>query len=135
MHKDETSGTWHIEGPLQWESKYYQFEVTAYHYATKKIEIMRSPDPYSRAASANGIRSLIGNVCFNTLVYTNDSCSSAHFLNQLLTIVDLTSTETQPSSWLEDKSPTPPPLGGATIYELHVRDFSSRDNQVPPQLR
>ncbi|GAB2916348.1 alpha-1,6-glucosidase domain-containing protein [Rheinheimera gaetbuli] len=47
-------GIWHYAAPLSADRKYYQFDVTAYHPLTKRVEVMTATDPYSVNTSANG---------------------------------------------------------------------------------
>jgi hypothetical protein len=63
-------GVWRASGPLAWVGRYYVYEVRAYHYMTRRLETMVTPDPYSRASCADGQRTLIG-----TCLYHNISLS------------------------------------------------------------
>lgn len=53
-------GVWRCSGPREWEGQYYLYEVRAYHPATRMVETMYTPDPYSRACAADAGRALIG---------------------------------------------------------------------------
>jgi len=103
-------GVWRASGPPSWAGLYYQYRLRNYSPATGRVETVTTPDPYSRAVSANGQRSQI---------------------------VDINAAEFVPPGW-EQLSAEKPPLehhADAAIYELHIRDFSALDKTVPPDLR
>jgi len=107
-------GAWHARGPAEgrgsWDRAYYQFEVRAYHPATGAVEDMVTTDPYARACSADGERSLV--------------------VHQDMRDPDLT-----PQGWGESEPRAVDRPTDAVIYELHVRDFSATDPTVPEDAR
>ncbi|KAK4492975.1 hypothetical protein RD792_000302, partial [Penstemon davidsonii] len=105
----ESSGVWNAEGPLTWEGCYYVYEVSVYHPSTLQVETCIANDPYARGLSADGRRTLLVNLDSETL---------------------------KPEAWdnLVDEKPKLL-FSDISIYELHVRDFSARDNTVHPDFR
>lgn len=49
--------------------------------------------------------------------------------------VDLCQPETCPEGWWGMPRPVAPLSGGTAVYELHMRDFSVKDQSVPKELR
>ncbi|KAG2494697.1 hypothetical protein HYH03_007213 [Edaphochlamys debaryana] len=101
-------GSWSHPRPASWLWSYYTYRVTTYCPWTVRFETLEVADPYSRGLAADGARSQI---------------------------VDLTHPDTMPDGWREH---VPPPLAQWTdisVYEMHVRDFSIADPEVPQQLR
>ena len=101
-------GTWTCTGPATWRERYYLYEVTVFTPSTGRIETVRVTDPYSRSLSRDGGRTQFA---------------------------DLSAPAATPESWA---SLTKPPLAAiedASVYELHVRDFSASDASVPVALR
>lgn len=45
---NESNGVWSVTGPRNWENRYYLYEVTVYHPATRNIEKCLAADPYAR---------------------------------------------------------------------------------------
>lgn len=48
LQLQENNGVWSTVGPSSWKGKYYLYEVTVYHPATRQIEFSLANDPYSR---------------------------------------------------------------------------------------
>ncbi|XP_002965238.2 pullulanase 1, chloroplastic isoform X2 [Selaginella moellendorffii] len=105
---DEKHNVWTASGPKDWVGKYYLYEVTVFHPSTLQVEICLANDPYSRGLSANGERSLV---------------------------IDL--SDHNPENWdrLSSEKPMLHCFNDMAIYELHIRDFSARDQTVPENLR
>ncbi len=101
-------GTWTVKGQAAWKNRYYLYEVTVFTPATGRVETVTATDPYSRSLSRNGERSQL---------------------------VNMDDPALKPAGW--DASPKPPlaAIEDATIYELHVRDFSASDATVPAAHR
>ncbi|MBB6169999.1 pullulanase-type alpha-1,6-glucosidase [Nocardiopsis mwathae] len=104
MKRDDGTGVWSAHGPTAWNGKYYAFEVEVYAPTTAEIVTDTVTDPYSLALAADSQRSLIADPADPALA---------------------------PDGWEETAKPAPVPLHAATIYELHVRDFSASDTTVP----
>lgn len=105
LQLQESNGVWSTVGPSSWKGKYYLYEVTVYHPATKQIEVSLANDPYSRGLSVNGDRSLI---------------------------IDLADEHLAPEGWtkLGFEKPALDSFNDIAIYELHIRDFSISDKTV-----
>ncbi|MBE8168780.1 MAG: DUF3372 domain-containing protein [Shewanella sp.] len=102
MNFNKTTGVWAYTGS-NLDRKYYRFEVTVYHPATKAIETIESTDPYSLNVSMNGIFSQF---------------------------VNLADADLKPEGWDEQTVATIVDAEDAIIYEGHVRDFSARDEST-----
>ena len=50
-------------------------------------------------------------------------------------IVDLASPDLAPAGWRDEAAPEAGVFTDASVYELHIRDFSSSDGTVPERLR
>jgi pullulanase-type alpha-1,6-glucosidase len=103
MQEDRATGAWVAKGSTDLAFAYYQFEVTVYHPASKKIETLVVSDPYSHSLSADG------------------------FYSQA---VDLNNPKTQPETWNAQASPRVAAPEDNILYELHIRDFSASDNSI-----
>ncbi len=103
MQEDRATGAWVVNGGADLAFAYYQYEVTVYHPASKKIETLRVSDPYSHSVSADG------------------------FYSQA---IDLNDVKTQPATWLTQLSPAVAAPEDNILYELHIRDFSASDSSI-----
>lgn len=101
-------GIWSAKGPLAWKGRYYLYEVTVYTPSTGRVETVTATDPYSRGLSRNGERSLL---------------------------VNLDDPATKPAGWDALAKPPLAAIEDASIYELHIRDFSASDSTVPAAHR
>jgi pullulanase len=109
MELDPETGVWSIAGEPGWTYKFYLYEVTVFAPSTGKIETNLVTDPYSFSLSTNSQRSQI---------------------------VDLFSdTSLLPSGWADMEKPVLEAPEDIVLYELHVRDFSIRDESVPESFR
>ncbi|WP_347332683.1 pullulanase-type alpha-1,6-glucosidase [Marinimicrobium locisalis] len=108
MTFDAQTGLWSIRGEAGWDRLYYQFKVQVYVPQTGAVETHRVTDPYTLSASTDGKRSQLVNLDDDSLKPTGwDSLSKPSF--------------TSPEDMV--------------VYELHVRDFSISDHEVPKAYR
>lgn len=107
MHR-HVDGVWHATGRPEWAERGYLFEVKVFVPTTGQVEVNLVTDPYSYGLSVGSTRSVF---------------------------VDLDDPALMPEVWRN--TPNPPAIRGVdhTIYELHVRDFSIADPDVPPEAR
>lgn len=105
----ESNGVWSTFGPISWKGKYYLYEVTVYHPASRVVEVSLANDPYSRGLSVNGEKSLI---------------------------IDMADAHLAPEGWtnLGNEKPHLESFNDMAIYELHIRDFSISDKTVDPAV-
>ena len=99
--QQDSHGIWHYAAPLSADRKYYQFDVTAYHPLTKRVELMTATDPYSVNTSANGR--------YSQFVNLNDA-------------------DLYPAGWHGRAIPTVSAPEDAVILETHLRDLTILDN-------
>ena len=105
MRRDDATGVWSVRGGPSWKGRYYTFLVTVYAPAAGKVVTNEVTDPYSLSLAADSVRSQL---------------------------VDLADRSLQPEGWSSLAKPRPVPQQKASIYELHVRDFSpASDSSVP----
>ncbi|MEY3277831.1 MAG: hypothetical protein RLZZ426_317 [Actinomycetota bacterium] len=107
MTLDPATGAWSIVGEAGWEDSYYLYEVDVYAHSKAKNVTNLVTDPYSVSLSMNSTR---------TQVFDP---SDARYL---------------PENWNVNR-PAFTTLKDATIYELHVRDFSIKDQTVSAENR
>ncbi|CAG9466890.1 unnamed protein product [Pedinophyceae sp. YPF-701] len=101
-------GAWHARGGVDWDRKFYQYRIRAYHPATQAVEEMIASDPYARSTNCDGLATQV---------------------------VDVADHDLFPEGWGTARLP---PVGhpvDIVLYELHVRDFSATDPTVPDSLR
>ena len=108
MRRDDTTGIWSVTGRPGWIGRYYTYLVTVYAPGTRSIVTNEVTDPYSLSLSADSIRSQL---------------------------VDLSDPALAPPGWPTLWKPTPVRQDQASVYELHIRDFSASDATVPEPLR
>ncbi|MGB5934519.1 MAG: pullulanase-type alpha-1,6-glucosidase [Ornithinimicrobium sp.] len=106
--KRANDGSWTVKGKKAWKDKRYVYAVTVFVPETGQIETNYVTDPYSTALTVNSTKSVI--------VRMDDP---AH----------------QPQVWREAAAPQLAQEVDQSIYELHVRDFSRDDPDVPADLR
>ena len=82
---------------------WYRYELTLYHPRTQKIETLEVTDPYSLSLSRN---------------------------SEFSQVVDLSSADTQPDGWLQQKDWPLTHPESLILYETHIRDFSASDNTL-----
>ena len=102
LTRDDDSGVWEVVGAADWDRAYYLVEVEVFMPGTGQVETNVVTDPYSHALSMGSARSQL---------------------------IDLAAADLAPDGW--DALTKPPFDGFPTVYELHVRDFSSADPSVP----
>jgi pullulanase-type alpha-1,6-glucosidase len=108
MTFDPATGAWAALGTADWTGKYYLYQVDVYVPATGQVERNLVTDPYSFSLSTNSLRSQI---------------------------VNLEDPALKPEGWDGVTKPLLAAPEDIVIYELHVRDFSARDESVPEELR
>ncbi|MFB4274131.1 pullulanase-type alpha-1,6-glucosidase [Nonomuraea sp. MTCD27] len=108
MRRDDDSGVWSVHGLPTWLGREYTYLVTVYSPAAGKVVTNEVTDPYSLAVTADGVRSRL---------------------------VSLDGAALKPPGWDRAAKPAAVPQDRASIYELHVRDFSASDASVPAALR
>ncbi|MFF5206049.1 pullulanase-type alpha-1,6-glucosidase [Streptosporangium sp. NPDC000396] len=108
MRRDDETGVWSVRGLPSWKERYYTFLVTVYSPAAGRVVTNEVTDPYSLSLAADSVRSQL---------------------------VDLSDRSLWPGGWSSLVKPEAVPQGRASIYELHVRDFSASDASVPEDLR
>ncbi|MFN8671989.1 MAG: pullulanase-type alpha-1,6-glucosidase [Candidatus Sericytochromatia bacterium] len=108
MEYDIYTGVWHILGVADWANKYYKYEVEVFSPLTGNLETNYVTDPYSLSLSANGEKSQIANL--------NDQ-------------------HNMPEGWETYEKPELNSFNDISLYELHMRDFSAKDETVPKKLR
>ncbi|MEV0389081.1 pullulanase-type alpha-1,6-glucosidase [Nonomuraea sp. NPDC050643] len=108
MRRDDESGVWSVHGPPSWMGREYTYLVTVYSPKAGKIVTNEVTDPYSLAVTADGVRSRL---------------------------VSLDAAAHKPPGWDRLAKPPAVPQERASIYELHVRDFSASDASVPAGRR
>lgn len=107
MDLNSTTGVWSITGSSGWRNQYFNYEVKVYAHSKAKILDNVITDPYSVSLSLNSLRTQI---------------------------FDPTDPTYMPAGWDEDR-PAFTSLKDASIYELHVRDFSVIDSTVTTENR
>ncbi|MEV6984687.1 pullulanase-type alpha-1,6-glucosidase [Sphaerisporangium sp. NPDC051017] len=108
MRRDDATGVWSVRGTPAWKGRYYTFLVTVFAPAAGKVVTNEVTDPYSVSLAADSVRSHL---------------------------VDLSDRDLRPAGWTSLRKPRAVPPERASIYELHVRDFSASDASVPAAER
>ncbi len=103
MQEDSATGAWSVKGGKDLAFAYYQYEVTVFHPASKKIEILTVSDPYSLSLSSDG------------------------FYSQ---VIDLKDATTQPATWAAQANSQVSAPEDNILYEVHIRDFSASDKSI-----
>lgn len=108
MTLDPSTGIWSITGTPDWKNQYYQYQVEVFVRQEGKVVTNIVTDPYSLSLSQNSTRSQI---------------------------VDLNDPALKPAGWDTLQKPVLQQFTDIVLYELHIRDFSARDQSVPEELR
>ncbi len=111
MVPDPASGVWRYTArDSAWNNRaYYTYGVQVFsRWADNKVVRNEITDPYSLSLSANSSRSLVA---------------------------DLNSAELKPANWDGHPIPALAAASDISLYELHIRDFSARDETVPQANR
>jgi len=103
MVENTKTGVWSVVSEEALKGDFYQYKVSVYHPASKKIETLITTDPYSLSLSTNSRHSQI---------------------------VDLNDPATQPVNWKNHRVPTVKNVEDNIFYETHIRDFSSDDSAL-----
>ncbi|WP_114558324.1 pullulanase-type alpha-1,6-glucosidase [Desertihabitans aurantiacus] len=104
----DPDGTWLGRGTPRWNGAHYLYEVRVYVPETDTVETTLVTDPYSVALTLDSTRSVL---------------------------VDLRDPDLAPEQWRSAEPPTLSDEVDQSIYELHVRDFSIGDEDVPAEQR
>ena len=108
MHFDVDTGVWSADVGSEWNRHFYLYEVEVYSHFSHAVEANLVTDPYSLSLSTNSRKSQI---------------------------VNLDDRDLKPRGWDHLHKPRLRQPEDMAIYELHVRDFSIRDDSVPAQER
>ena len=104
----ESNGVWSVRIDSSWTGKYYLLAANVYVPSLHQIVENVVTDPYSVDLALNGVKTRLTNLAID-----------AH----------------KPEGWDESRSPRLDSINDLTIYELHMRDFSGKDQSVPAQYR
>jgi len=104
---DQENGVWTTMGERDWKGKYYVYEVKVFMPQSGTIVRNVVTDPYSRSLSMNSRRTQI---------------------------VDLDDPSLKPEGWDALEKPALEAPEDIVIYELHMRDFSAHDPEVPDEF-
>lgn len=109
MTEDKATGIWSYTGTkAELDRKFYRFRVTGYNQYDDKTNVLEVTDPESLTLSTGGLYSQF---------------------------VDLNDADLKPTGWDGHVVPAAIAPEEAAIYELHVRDFSIRDQSTPANHR
>ncbi len=103
-----STGAWTAVGSREWSGRFYAYEVEVFVASTGRVEKNLITDPYSVSLSTNSRRSQI---------------------------VDLGDPSLTPRGWASLAKPPLESPEAAVLYELHVRDFSIREQGIPAAHR
>lgn len=98
------NGVWSVALSALYENYFYLYEVDVYQPLTDAVNKELVIDPYSRSLAINSTKSQM---------------------------VDINSSQSKPSHWDYLQKPALASLKEAVVYELHIRDFSANDENVP----
>jgi pullulanase len=103
-----SNGVWTATGQSSWKGEYYLYDVVV--YVPSQLQIVENivTDPYSADIALNGTKTRI---------------------------TDLNDELTKPARWDWSAAPYLRSKSDISIYELHVREFSTVDTSVPAQYR
>jgi pullulanase-type alpha-1,6-glucosidase len=108
MRRNDATGVWSVTGHSGWTGRYYTYLVTVYAPTVRSVLTNEVTDPYSLSLSTDSVRSQL---------------------------IDLSDPALAPPGWLALAKQPPIRQDQASIYELHIRDFSASDSTVPEPLR
>ncbi len=108
MLYDKTNGVWSITGNPDWVGKFYQYRVQVFCPCEGQFVDTLTSDPYSISLSTNGTHSQI---------------------------IDLADRSLTPAGWDTLQKPPLHSINDISIYEMHMRDFSIGDPDVPAEYR
>ena len=101
-------GAWSVTGDPGWRDRCYQLELSHVLPPRWTEQVVRTTDPWSVALTLGSTHSVL---------------------------VDLDDERWAPRRWRQAPAPARVRPVDQTVYELHVRDFSRDDPQVPEELR
>ena len=104
----EVNGVWKAKGKDSWKGEYYLYDISVYVPAQLQIVENLVTDPYSLDLALNGTKTRI---------------------------TDLDDESTKPAGWDWSLSPRLESKSDFSVYELHVREFSTADTSVPADYR
>ncbi len=104
----EERGLWTAAGDPSWKGQWYLYEVAVFVPETGRVERNRVTDPYSRGLARNSVKSLL---------------------------VDLDDPVLVPQGWNSLRKPPLAAPEDIVLYELHIRDFSAGEPELPEPLR
>ncbi|MEY3407146.1 MAG: hypothetical protein RL038_207, partial [Actinomycetota bacterium] len=107
MELDTATGVWSVTGDSSWKNQYFQYEVDVYAHSKAKVVTNTVTDPYSVSLSMNSLRTQIFDPADPTYM---------------------------PEGW-DANRPDFTSMKDASIYELHIRDFSVIDETVDEDHR
>jgi len=102
------NGVWTAAAQNSWKGEYYLYDITVYVPSLQKIVENFVTDPYSVDLALNGVKTRI---------------------------TDLNDESTKPAVWDTSSSPYLSSMKDISVYELHVRDFSTADTSVPAEYQ
>ncbi|TVR23351.1 MAG: pullulanase-type alpha-1,6-glucosidase [Anaerolineaceae bacterium] len=108
MTHDADNGVWRITGEPDWTYQFYLFEVQVFAPTVGRIVTNMVTDPYSYSLAMNSTRSQIVDIY-------NDPAL-------------------MPDGWQTAQKPPLASFNDIAVYEIHVRDFSVSDPEVPEEL-
>jgi len=103
MTEDTATGIWSVKTGTEHSAAYYQYQISVYHPASKKVETLVTTDPYSLSLSTN---------------------------SEYSQVVDLSHPETLPNGWAQQKDNLVNNPEDNIFYETHIRDFSAHDAKL-----
>jgi pullulanase len=104
----QTNGVWTAVGKSSWKGEYYLYDISVYVPDQQQIVENLVTDPYSADIALNGAKTRI---------------------------TDLDDESTKPAGWDWTFSPYLESKSDFSVYELHVREFSTADTSVPAEYR
>ncbi len=104
----QANGVWTAPGKSSWKGEYYLYDIVVYVPAQQQILENLVTDPYSVDLALNGAKTRI---------------------------TDLDDKSTKPARWDGSFSPYLESKNDLSLYELHVREFSTADTSVPASYR
>ncbi|HUS95088.1 MAG TPA: pullulanase-type alpha-1,6-glucosidase [Patescibacteria group bacterium] len=108
LRPNPNTGIWSVTGDASWTGLYYLYEVEIFVPSEGKVVRNLVTDPYSVSLSMNSSHSQI---------------------------IDLGDPALAPDGWENLNKPALEAPTDIVLYELHLRDFSARDQSVPAELR
>lgn len=106
--RDDASGLWRVTGGAHWVGRAYRWSVEVHAPSLGRTVTNVVTDPYATALTVDSERAVIA---------------------------DLDDAQWAPEVWCETPAPRLDRPTQQTIWELHLRDFSSLDAHLPAELR